>query len=199
MLNDTVYLDNRIPPRGFTNANFEDIQSPPVGYSYADGQYWDDTEYLFPGNTHHVDVTLFYQTTSKEFIEFLRDENTTNSRGDSMYSLWVANDRCPPEEMVSQSYTFPTGGNMPQAVNDLVISSSGTDIVLTWSPVTQDTSGLPILVDYYHIYRDTDPEFIPSGTTLIDSALTATYTDPGVLIAPDPAYFYRVSAVVEND
>ena len=43
VLNNYVVKDNRIPPRGFTNANFQAIQSPPVGYSYADGQYWDET------------------------------------------------------------------------------------------------------------------------------------------------------------
>ena len=29
VLNDSVYFDNRIPPRGFTNAAFDSIQSPP--------------------------------------------------------------------------------------------------------------------------------------------------------------------------
>jgi hypothetical protein len=33
---------------------------------------------------------------------------------------------------------------------------------------------------------------------LIDSTLTATYTDTGVLITPNLIYFYRVSAVVEE-
>jgi hypothetical protein len=47
VLNDTIYSDNRIPPRGFTNANFDSIQSPPVGYAYADYQYWDTTLYDF--------------------------------------------------------------------------------------------------------------------------------------------------------
>ncbi|RKZ12536.1 hypothetical protein DRQ50_11820, partial [bacterium] len=42
VLSDTIYLDNRIPPRGFTNANFLAVQSPPVAYTYEDGQYWDD-------------------------------------------------------------------------------------------------------------------------------------------------------------
>ena len=73
MLNDTVYFDNRIPPRGFTNAAFEAVQSPPVAYSYADSQYWDDTKYIFPPEAASVRVTLYYQTTSKEYIEFLKD------------------------------------------------------------------------------------------------------------------------------
>lgn len=48
VLNNKIFFDNRIPPRGFTNAAFQEIQSPPVGYSYADGQYWDDTQYILP-------------------------------------------------------------------------------------------------------------------------------------------------------
>jgi hypothetical protein len=42
------YGDNRIPPRGFTNAGFASVQSAPVGYTYADGQYWDDTFFAMP-------------------------------------------------------------------------------------------------------------------------------------------------------
>ncbi len=195
VLNDTIYFDNRIPPRGFTNANYELIQSPPIGYSYNDGEYWDDTDYSIPLGTAEVEVTLYYQTVSKEFVEFLRDADSTAHMGDTLYTLWEAFGKSPPELMVSDSYTFPVGGT-PTAVEDLISSISGSDIVLTWSPVTQDTSGLPVVVDYYRIYRDTDPEFMPSVPSLLDSTLTATYTDPGVLTAPDPAYFYRVSAVV---
>jgi hypothetical protein len=73
VLNNKIYSDNRIPPRGFTNAAFEQIQSPPVNYSYDDGQYWDDTVYSLPAGTARVDVTLYYQSTSKEYVEFLRD------------------------------------------------------------------------------------------------------------------------------
>lgn len=86
-----VYMDNRIPPRGFTNANFEAVQAAPVGYSYADGQYWDDTYYDLPSNAVRADVTFYYQTSSKEYIEFLRDENAAPSPniGETLYDLWA--------------------------------------------------------------------------------------------------------------
>jgi hypothetical protein len=96
VLSDTVFSDNRIPPRGFTNAEFIEIQSPPVGYTYADGQYWDDTEYTLPESADSVFVTLYYQTTSKEYVEFLRDANTTNSAGQNLYDAWVAQGKAPP-------------------------------------------------------------------------------------------------------
>ena len=96
VLSDTVFFDNRIPPRGFTNAAFIDIQSPPVAYTYADGQYWDDTEYLMPDTVDSVHVALYYQTTTKEYIEFLRDANTTNSTGHDLYNAWVTQGMAPP-------------------------------------------------------------------------------------------------------
>lgn len=103
VLNDTVYSDNRIPPRGFTNANFEAVQSPPVHYAYADFQYWDDTQYILPSTAKSVVVTLYYQATSKEYVEFLRDENTTNSAGQDLYDAWVAQGRAAPEIMAQVS------------------------------------------------------------------------------------------------
>jgi len=101
-LNDTVYLDNRIPPRGFTNAGFTQIQSPPVGYAYADGQYWDDTQYILPATAERVEVTYYYQTTSKGYIEFLRDENTTDTLGQELYDAWAAHGRSTPVVMAQQ-------------------------------------------------------------------------------------------------
>ncbi|NOX59432.1 MAG: hypothetical protein GXP29_11330 [Planctomycetes bacterium] len=87
-LNNVVLFDNRIPPMGFANAAFDAVQAPPVGYTYVDGQYWDDTDYTIPALADKVEVTVFHQTTSKEYIEFLRDENTTNTTGDDAYTMW---------------------------------------------------------------------------------------------------------------
>ncbi len=103
VLSDTVYDDNRIPPRGFTNANFETIQSAPVNYAYADGQYWDDTDYHVPSTAESVAVTLYYQTTSKEYVEFLRDENVTNSAGQDLYNAWFNQGKAPPVVIAAAS------------------------------------------------------------------------------------------------
>ncbi|MBK8129675.1 MAG: hypothetical protein IPK53_12515 [bacterium] len=97
VLNDTVYSDNRIPPRGCTNTELATVQSPSVGYAYADGQYWDDTDYALPGAADSLVVSLYYQTTSKEYVEFLRDENVTNSWGDTLFALWDSTGKSAPE------------------------------------------------------------------------------------------------------
>ncbi len=96
VLNNQTYEDNRIPPRGFTNANFATFGGAPVGHSYADGQFWDDTFYDRPAGTTKAVARLYYQSTSKEFVEFLRDENRTNTKGQEMYDLWNNNGKCPP-------------------------------------------------------------------------------------------------------
>ncbi len=96
-----IFKDNRIPPRGFSNAAYSAFGGAPVGASYADGQYWHDADYAIPPTAARVEVRLYYQSASKEYIEFLRDANTTDTRGQFMYDLWAANGKCPPELMVS--------------------------------------------------------------------------------------------------
>lgn len=114
VINDSVFFDNRIPPRGFTNTNFEAIQSPPVGYSYADGEYSDDTGYQIPGAAAKIVVTLNYQTTSKEYVEFLRDENHTNDWGDTFYNLWASNGKSAPVAMnIDSIFVDPIVQNSP--------------------------------------------------------------------------------------
>jgi hypothetical protein len=98
-LNNRTYEDNRIPPRGFTNANFAAFGGVPVGHSYADGQYWDDMLYARPPGTTKAVARLYYQSTSKEFVEFLRDENHTSTKGQEIYDLWSTNGMCPPTLM----------------------------------------------------------------------------------------------------
>jgi hypothetical protein len=110
VLNDTVLFDNRIPPRGFTNAAFTTVQSPPIAYNYDDGQYWDDTAYMLPLNAETVEATLYYQSISKEYIEFLRDENTTNTYGQELYDAWVAQGRAAPVEMVTATLPLTATG-----------------------------------------------------------------------------------------
>lgn len=99
VLNNKIWKDNRIPPRGFTNAAFADFGGAPVGATYADGQYWDVTSYTIPPGAVRAEVRLYYQSMSREFIEFLRDENTTDLNGQFMYDVWNNNGKCPPELM----------------------------------------------------------------------------------------------------
>ena len=77
------YKDNRIPPRGFRIADAAARLCEPVWHGVSDTNYftaaeyaggWDDLEIELPPGTERVEAGLYYQTTSREFIEFLRDE-----------------------------------------------------------------------------------------------------------------------------
>lgn len=105
--------DNRIPPRGFTNANFESIQAAPVNYTYEDGQYWDDTSYVIPANAATAVVTLYHQTTTKPYIEFLRDAAPPNNKaGQIAYNMWVLHGKSPPTIMDQLSLPLYNPGDL---------------------------------------------------------------------------------------
>lgn len=112
VLNNMYVKDNRIPPRGFTNAAFTAIQATPVGASFADGQYWDDSEFAIPFGACRAEATLYFQTTTKEYIEFLRDENTTNNHGQVAYDKWVEFGKSAPVAMDVGSLALAVPGDL---------------------------------------------------------------------------------------
>ncbi len=71
VLNNTVIKDNRIPPRGVTQNEYDQPGLRPIGIEYLDNQYWDTTQYSLPMDATSVTVMLFYQVASKDYIDFL--------------------------------------------------------------------------------------------------------------------------------
>ena len=82
-LADGRYKDNRIPPQGFDIANAGERLAEPVWQGVDAPDYFSAAEYAggydhisllaVPG-ADRVEVDLYYQTTSREYMEFLRDE-----------------------------------------------------------------------------------------------------------------------------
>lgn len=103
VLNNVRQKDNRIPPRGFANAAYEAFDGHPVGATYADGQYWDDVVYPVGPNAVRAEVTLYYQTTTRDYVEFLRDQNTTTAAGNILFDLWDDHGQSEP---VAMAQTF---------------------------------------------------------------------------------------------
>lgn len=104
VMNNVRELDNRIPPRGFTNAGFEAFDGHPVGATYADGQYWDEVTYPVGAAAVRAEVTLYYQTTTREHVEFLRDNNTTNAAGNILFDLWNDHGKSEPVAMARATF-----------------------------------------------------------------------------------------------
>jgi Cytochrome c554 and c-prime len=113
ILQDTLLQDNRIPPRGFVPRS----DTKPVGRNYPtvssgdSGQtatlaHWDDAPYELTipkvlTGPMTIRATLWYQTTSHEYIEALKTANRTDDYGQRMEAIWQRNDRAPPFSMAT--------------------------------------------------------------------------------------------------
>lgn len=105
------YKDNRIPPMGFTNAAFDAVGAAPVpAGTYVDGQYWDDTSYAIPTGAKKAEVRVYYQTSTREYMEFLRDAFAPAAfpKGQLAYDLWVAHGKSTPALMDFETIEFNT-------------------------------------------------------------------------------------------
>lgn len=187
VLNNAVYLDNRIPPRGFSNAAYAAFGGAPVGYSYADGQYWDDTYYPVPAGARFAEIRLYYQSVSKEFIEFLRDKNFTNTKGQEMYDLWNNNGKCPPDLMAQVSWQAPP----PPTFAGLQSITPGIEsATLTWSAAT---GSAPL---GYRVFQSLSSGGQNFAAPLLTTGNLSTYVsplDPGTTNAL--TYYFVVRAV----
>lgn len=140
VLSNKWYKDNRIPPMGFTNAAFEAVHagSTPPGL-YADGQYWDDTPFQMPRGTRTAEVKVYYQTTSKEYIEFLRDGNTSDARGQTAYDAWANNGKSEPVLMDSGTISVRCKCDWNQ--NDMLSVQDLFDFLNAWFGGSADFNG----------------------------------------------------------
>lgn len=86
ILNNTILKDNRIPPRGVTNQEYNQPGLQTIGADYSDNQYWDITDYPIPLETSSVTVILYYQTASNDYIQFLGDRGGYD--GYLLKSIW---------------------------------------------------------------------------------------------------------------
>jgi hypothetical protein len=120
VLNNRVLKDSRIPPAGFV----PDASTAPVGATFetlSDGSLanWDVAWYSAPVPLSaygplRVTASLWYQTASREYVEFLRDENVSGpdpfdpdpmatSRGEKMWTHWNTYGQSAPVLMVQAS------------------------------------------------------------------------------------------------
>jgi hypothetical protein len=90
----------------------------------------------------------------------------------------------------------------PQSVLDLMATVSGESVSLSWSAVTNDTSGQAASVDHYVIYRGTKAYFTPTHSDSVayadSSNLSFIDNDIGganVVGDVDTNYFYVIKAV----
>jgi hypothetical protein len=178
VLNDRIYFDSRIPPRGFV----PDADTVPVGVSYpiqGDGSlaHWADESFTIPipsgiQGPVNVTATLRYQTASREYIEFLRDENTSGpdpkdrnypaapSRGQKIHDLWSSYGKSAPIDMTFDGAAIPVVA-APANVSNLSALPSHNVVHLNWN-LPQGVAGVKLFRRAWTDY----PEFGSSGSAL---------------------------------
>jgi len=100
----SISLKDRIVSVGFpdrgvhTVAAYDQPGLRPVGAVYVDGQHWDETLYALPDEAASVVAVLYYQTASKEYIDFLRTRGGAD--GAVLGQMWD-DLKSPPEVMAT--------------------------------------------------------------------------------------------------
>ncbi|MCX8091165.1 MAG: fibronectin type III domain-containing protein [Verrucomicrobiae bacterium] len=201
------YKDNRIPPKGFdiTRAAARLAQPKWAGADapnyftaaeYAGG--YDEVTVPKPAGAVRWEAALYYQTTSKEYIEFLRDQingtaNTLSSPtpsgeprayiaqtdpffatlkdwGRAIWDLWLHNGGSPPVLMASLGAAPPC--TAPAAPSGLTATAGKRRVTLSWNAVSGATA--------YRVYYAQGGKYTlratVTGTTYTDSNLTAGST-----------------------
>ncbi len=85
----------------------------------------------------------------------------------------------------------------PAAVTGVLATRTSPDVILSWTPVTQDVTGTVETVSSYRVYRGTSPTFVPDlsgGSNRIGTTAGATFADLGAA-GSATNYFYLVTAV----
>ena len=151
------YKDNRIPPKGFRIGEAADRLSEPVWHGVSDTNYFTAAEYAggydevtmqLPVGTERIEAALYYQTTSREFIEFLRDE--INGVGNTLSGTGAGGDA----PYLAQTDPFFNG-----------LAAWGDTIWSLWTNNMNMPGALPVLMTNTYVQldvTDTDGDDIPA-------------------------------------
>jgi hypothetical protein len=219
------YKDNRIPPKGFDIANAGDRVSVPVWHGVEDPNYFSGAEYAgghddvsltIPAGLDYVEVNLYYQTTSREYIEFLRDEINGNGNltlssptpsgepeayvvqtdpffsqlrawGDTIWNLWTHNMSV--DGAAPFLMTSATVGAAPTGCTAPTPTLQSAAPGHTQVTLTwSDESTADPMVAGYKVYYDQNGK----AQFVADAGNTTTYVDTGLTNGVE--YFYRVTS-----
>jgi hypothetical protein len=120
VLNNYVAKDNRIPPYGMEydiarTRNALPVPAAQYGNPGPGGtyDYWDIVSLNPPATATYADITLYYQGTSWEYVQFLWKANTganafLGAEGVNMLDAWVKTGMVPPIVMTTATWGTPT-------------------------------------------------------------------------------------------
>jgi MYXO-CTERM domain-containing protein len=116
VLHDQILSDTRIPPAGFVPSAIT-APTPEIDYSDGNGGYRSDDEATFTltapadlSGAMTLSARVYYQSMTREHIDFLRTENTTNTLGDDLEAIYAATEEAPPILVASADSPLQVGG-----------------------------------------------------------------------------------------
>lgn len=220
--------DNRIPPKGFRIAQAVQRLSEPVwlggsapGYfntAEYDGGYDDVSVLVAPGGDF-VKVSLYYQTTSREYIEFLRNEirgdgpltlppgpagnpyiiqtdaffTQLRAWGDTIWHLWTHNRSLPgaaPILMAEATVGTPPAPPCEALTPSLLTAQPGNrSVTLTWE---DPYIGLPGIFGFRVYYDQAGKKLF-----LAEVGQQTSYVDNGLTNGTE--YCYSITSVVDTN
>ena len=120
VLNNYLAKDNRIPPWGMryddsVERNILPVPADQFGAPGPGGTYehWDDVTLDPPPGADHADITLYYQPTSWEYIQFLDLANSGQNaflanEGDKLRDAWLNTGMAAPHVMETTTWVVAT-------------------------------------------------------------------------------------------
>ncbi len=211
------YKDNRIPPKGFDVAEAARRIAEPVWHGVSDQGYFTASEYaggydetsLDLAGGDYIEITLYYQGTSKEYVAFLRDEiNGTATTlpasayivqtdpffaqlaawGDTIWQLWEHNHAMGvagivPFQMAQATVGTPTGCTPPDPPANLSAAAGNQLVDLAWDPVPGAAG--------YRVYYDQAGK----SQLVADVGGATSYTDTALTNGLE--YCYKVTAYTD--
>jgi hypothetical protein len=196
VLNNTMVKDNRIPPYGMSydlarvrNA----LPVPATQYGGAPGgtyDYFDEVALSAPAGALSATVSLMYQPTSWEYIQFLYLANNGNDpaqggnaflgeEGVNMLDAWLNTGMAEPYVMASTTWGTPPGECNATIPTMLAASPADKQVSLNWQEIPGDPD-----VTGYKLYYDQagkaqfvadllcPPESMDACTSYTDTGLT---------------------------
>lgn len=198
LINDKILFDNRIPPAGFTYADYrmsgvkfwkydpatfapiEDVTIDPAtgamtDQRYPDGQNWDEVTYRFaaaPGAVLTASAEAYWQTHSREFMEHLKEQDTSTVRPEGPPNILDPNYPMTPNYL---SNVIGLAGMTDMDGNPLRDNWGG----IAYAAWLKTGKGEPYMVD-----RDDTAAVAPTTAPEV-SVVPLSYTDPatGALVS----------------
>ena len=211
VLNNTVIKDNRIPPYGMSYDLARTRNALPVPADQFGGgspgsvyDYFDEVALNPPAGAVSATVSLMYQPTSWEYIQFLDLANTNAAgafladEGKNMLEAWLNTGMAEPYAMASISWGTPPGECTATTPSLLTANPGDKQVTLSW----QEIPGNPDIMGYRLYYDQSGKAQLVANFECPPESQTPcnSHTDTG--LTNGQQYCYKVTtytAACESD